>query len=58
VRLVLTGPVAAAYPGTEIRLVIARWLRTDEPWPEGAEYAQHAGHADFLREGIDGATGA
>jgi len=33
-RLVLTGPVAAAYPGTEIRLVIARGLRTDEPWPE------------------------
>jgi hypothetical protein len=23
-----------------------------------AEYAQHAGHADFLREGIDGAVGA
>ena len=23
-----------------------------------AEYAQHAGHADLLREGIDGATGA
>ncbi len=23
-----------------------------------AEYAQHCGHADFLREGIDGATGA
>jgi len=23
-----------------------------------AEYAQHNGHADLLREGIDGATGA
>lgn len=23
-----------------------------------SEYAQHAGHADLLREGIDGAVGA
>lgn len=23
-----------------------------------AEYAQHAGHADLMREGIDGAVGA
>ena len=32
-RVVLTGPVAAAFPETEIRLVAAHGLRNDRPWP-------------------------
>ncbi|SFJ86580.1 Protein of unknown function [Streptosporangium canum] len=30
------------------------------PWPQGVrieEYAQHNGHADLLREAVDGLTG-
>jgi hypothetical protein len=36
------------YPGADVRFILAHLVE---------EYARHVGHADFLREAIDGATG-